>query len=113
MPLIPSRAIPMESANTTTSLTLGQIENQPAQLGPIAFNLQIQVVDNAPFEVLLGRPFFDVISCEEVSRSGGHHEIHVHDPKDGTPYVFATQPRLHKTPRDKPSNSGAAVNFRL
>ena len=113
VPIIPNRAIPMESANATTSMTLGLIEDQPAQLGPIAFNLQIQVVDSAPFEVLLGRPFFDVTSCEEVSHVGGHHEIRLHDPKNGTAYVFPTQPRLPKTQRDRPSNSGAAVNFRL
>jgi len=99
----------MESANSTTSMTLGLIEDQPAQLGPIAFNLQIQVVDSAPFEVLLGRPFFDVTNCKEISRAGGHHEIRVYDPEYGTPYVFATQPRLSKTQRNKPSNPGAAV----
>ena len=99
----------MESANSTTSMTLGLIEDQPAQLGPIAFNLQIQVVDSAPFEVLLGRPFFDVTSCKEISRAGGHHEIRVYDPEYGTPYVFATQPRLSKTQRNKPLNPEAAV----
>ena len=110
VPIAASKAIPMESANASTSMTLGLIENHPVQLSPITFYLQIQVVENAPFEVLLGRPFFDVANCEEISRSGGGHEIHVRDPMDDTPYMIATQPRVRKTPQ--PRNNGAAVNFR-
>jgi len=110
VPIVASKAMPMESANASTSMTLGLIENHPVQLGPITFYLQIQVVENAPFEVLLGRPFFDVANCEEISRSGGSHQIRVQDPMDGTPYIFTTDPRIRKTPRSK--NNGAAVNFR-
>ena len=62
--------------------------------------LQIQVVDNAPFEVLLGRPFFDVVSCSENSTASGNHEIRIKDPKTRNIYVFATQPRVRKTPYD-------------
>jgi len=39
-------------------MTLGLIEDQPASSARLRSNLQIQVVDSAPFEVLLGRPFF-------------------------------------------------------
>ena len=109
-PIVASKAMPMESANASTTMTLGLIENHPIQLGPVTIYLQIQVVENAPFEVLLGRPFFDVANCEEISRSGGNHEIRIRDPKDDTLYVFPTQPRMRKTPR--PRNTGAAVNFR-
>ena len=110
VPIAVSKAIPMESANASTSMTLGLIENHPVQLGPITFYLQIQVVENAPFEVLLGHPFFDIANCKEISRSGGGHEIRVRDPMDDTPYMIATQPRVRKTPQ--PRNNGAAVNFR-
>jgi hypothetical protein len=115
VPLVADRAMPMESANATTTMTLGLIEDHPVQLGPITVYLQIQVVENAPFDVLLGRPFFDVISCSEISTPGGNHEIHVKDPKTGTPYVFATEPRIRKTPRptSETHNSKATVNFRL
>src|SRR6201992_1362182 len=104
-PITVNKAMSMESANATTTMTLGVLENHPVQLGPITVYLQIQVVNEAPFEVLLGRPFFDITSCAEVSRSGGNHEIHVKDPSTGIPYVFATQPRLRKTSRDHPENS--------
>ena len=114
VPIAPNLAMPMESANASTTMTLGLIQNHPVQLGPVTVYLQIQVVDNAPFEVLLGRPFFDVVSCSENSTAGGTHEIQIKDPKTGNPYVFATQPRVRRTPHD---NSDApkprkAVNFR-
>jgi len=97
-PIIEKR-IPMESANSETSMTLGFVENHPVQLGPVTFYLQIHVVEDAPFEVLLGRPFFDVLSCSEVSQTGGKHEIRIKDPEKGTPYVFSTKPRSRRTPR--------------
>jgi hypothetical protein len=113
VPIAANLAMPMESANSSTTMTLGSIQNHPVQLGPITILLQIQVVDDAPFEVLLGRPFFDVISCTEVSSSGGNHEIRVRDPKTDVTYVFATQPRLRKTPvaANENSKSTANVNF--
>ena len=105
-PITADKAQAMESANSGTSYTLGLVENQLVKLGPIQFYLQIQVVPSAPFEVLLGRPFFDVLNCVEISRFGGIHQIEVRDPETGTPYMFATQPRQRMTPRE------AAVNFR-
>ena len=105
-PITADKAQAMESANSETSYTLGLVENQLVKLGPIQFYLQIQVVPSAPFEVLLGRPFFDVLNCVEISRSGGTHQIEVREPETGTPYMFATQPRGRKTSRE------AAVNFR-
>ncbi|KAF9642806.1 hypothetical protein BDM02DRAFT_3192654 [Thelephora ganbajun] len=87
-----NKSIPMESANSGTTMTLGLVENYPVHLGTVTIYLQIQVVEDAPFEVLLGRPFFDVTSCLEVSSSGGSHEICIRDPKTGTPYMFATHP---------------------
>lgn len=113
-PVNRSRATPMESANAKTTMTFGLIENHPVQLGPVRVYLQIQVVEEAPFEVLLGRPFFDITSCSEVSATGGKHVIEIKDPKTGTPYVFATEPRLSKTARLEQASDGRedGVNFR-
>lgn len=105
-PITANKAMAMESANSGRTLTLGLVENQPVRIGPVTIYLQIQVVESAPFEVLLGRPFFDVLSCMEISHSGGTHEIHVRDPETNTPYVFATRPRQPKSSRE------SAVNFR-
>lgn len=98
-PIVTTKSMAMESANSGTVMTIGLIENFPVRLGPVTINLQIQVVEDAPFEVLLGRPFFDITNCHEISRQGGSHEISITDPKDGTPYMFPTHPRVRKTPR--------------
>ena len=117
VPISQSMATSMESANASRTMTRGLVENHPVQLGPITVRLQIQVVDGAPFEVLLGRPFFDVTSCSEISRPGGHHEIHIKDPSTGKPYVFPTQPRPYGPTRSSSSTpvenspSGSSVNF--
>ena len=111
VPIVANKAMDVESANAATTKTLGMVENHPVQLGPITIYLQIQVVEKAPFEVLLGRPFFDITSCSEISSAGGHHEIHVKHPTTGAPYVFATEPRHPRDIREI-SISEPAVNFR-
>ena len=98
-PVATNRRMKMESANSGTTTTMGTVENYPVKLGDITILLQLQVIENAPFQVLLGRPFFDVTNCSEVSEQGGGHHLLVKDPKSGAPFKVATYPRLHKTPR--------------
>jgi hypothetical protein len=97
VPLATHWTMSMESANSGTTRTLGFVENHPVKIGHIVIHLQIQVVEDAPFEVLLGRPFFDVTSCAEVSKQGGEHSIYIRDPTTQIPYLFPTQPRKFKT----------------
>ena len=114
IPISQNHTMPMESANSSTTMTLGLVENFPVQLGPVTVYLQIQVVEDAPFEVLLGRPFFDITSCSEVSTAGGKHIIHIKDPKTGKPYVLATEPRLCKSHKlnSESTRPDSGVNFR-
>ena len=99
VPLSTDKRMKMESANAGTTLTIGVVENHPVMLGPVTVYLQLQVVEDAPFEVLLGRPFFDVTSCSEISEQGGKHVLVVKNPRGGDNYLIATYPRFHKTPR--------------
>ena len=66
-PITSSKFMTIESASSGKTTSLGLVEDHPVRLGPITVYLQIQVVDSAPFEVLLGRPFFDITNCKEVS----------------------------------------------
>jgi hypothetical protein len=101
-PLAIGGAMSMQSANSSTTMTRGIIENHPVQLGPVTVYLQIQVVEKAPFDVLLGRPFFDVTNCMEMSTAGGGHHIRIKDPKTGEVYDFPTEPRGRPKPsRDR------------
>lgn len=82
------------------------IKNLPMCLSPMKVYLQMQVVNDAPFEVLLGQPFFDVTSCSNISSLGGDHKICVRDPKTGYNYLFPTQPR----PQTPPSTTSLVLN---
>ena len=107
LPLSSRGSMVLESSNSTKSSSVGVVKDMKATIGDISFYLQVQVVENAPFEVLLGRPFFDVMNCTEVSRAGGHHHITYRRPGTTEEYVLATQPRKSRKPLKK-----AAVNFR-
>jgi hypothetical protein len=68
----------MESANNTRNHTLSLVQNVCLTLRPISLSLQIQVIEDTPFEVLLGRPFFTLSSRTYSSPSGnlfGHSLI--------------------------------------
>ena len=108
-PLTSSKVMTMESANSGSTTTLGVLEDHPIRLGSMTVHLQVQIVKNAPFEVLLGRPFFDITSCSEISRVGGNHQIHLKDPSSNDTYIFPTHPRPPK-PKVKKE---VAVNFRV
>ena len=110
-PITADKAIKLKAANASTAFTLGMVENHPVRFRPVTVHLQMQVVEDAPFEVLLGRPFFDVVNGTETSVKGGKHTLQVHDPTDGKPYRFATDPRPSNL-RQPPYGSQAAVNFR-
>ncbi|KAG2061354.1 hypothetical protein BDR06DRAFT_854018, partial [Suillus hirtellus] len=63
IPLRSDHSLNMESVNTSHDATLGVIENIPLDFdaGPLYF--QVQVIERATFEVLLGCPFFKLTSC--------------------------------------------------
>ena len=93
VPIAVNRATVMQSANSTSERTEGMVEDLPVTVGKVTVYLQVHVVKNAPFEVLFGRPFFDVTNCAEISNFGGEHVIHIRDPQTGNPYTYPTEPR--------------------
>jgi len=53
----PSATLEMEVANSATSWMLGCVEYLTLQIGDIPFKVHAHVIEDAPFRVLLGRPF--------------------------------------------------------
>lgn len=53
----PSTHLNMKSANSTTDLSLGLVHNVPCHLTKITLFLQIHVIKNLAYNILLGRPF--------------------------------------------------------
>jgi hypothetical protein len=86
----------MESANNTRNHTLGLVQNVRLTLGSILLSLQIQVIKDAPFEVLLGQPFFALSSCITEDSTDGESYITIRNPNTGECAKFITYARRLK-----------------
>jgi Aspartyl protease len=97
-PLLTEKTVIMKATNTTQTHTLGIVKNVRMALGPISSKLQIQVVEDAPFEVLLGRPFFAHTNCITEDTPNGSSFITLRDPNTGEVAKFITYPRRLRPP---------------
>ena len=61
----PDIKLNMQSANSSINQFLGLARNVPCKLGPIMLYLQIHVIRNLAYNILLGRPF-DVLTESTV-----------------------------------------------
>jgi hypothetical protein len=96
LPLSTDKVLIMESANNTRNATLRVVQNVPLFLGPVALILHIQVIEDAPFKVLLGRPFFALSSCLTEDNIEGSTYITIRDPNSGEIAKFPTHPTSGK-----------------
>ncbi|KAG9227279.1 hypothetical protein CCMSSC00406_0004182 [Pleurotus cornucopiae] len=80
IPLDLDKGLVMESANLTTNKTLGLARNIKASIGELDFYLQIQVVESAPYDILLGRPFHCLLSAVTQDYPDGRQDISLRDP---------------------------------
>jgi hypothetical protein len=99
IPLRPDHLMTMESANKTKNLTLGVVENLAFNFGAGDMMFQVQVVDAANFEVLLGRPFHALTSCRSRDALNGELEITLTDPNTGKESMISTVNWLNRCPR--------------
>ncbi|KAI0281703.1 hypothetical protein BC826DRAFT_883731, partial [Russula brevipes] len=72
--------VEMEGANGVTSWTLGCAEYLPMQIGNVSFKIHAHVVRDAPFRLLLGRPFHNLLLCRLEDRPDGRIEVSIRDP---------------------------------
>ncbi|EJD34527.1 hypothetical protein AURDEDRAFT_47730, partial [Auricularia subglabra TFB-10046 SS5] len=75
-----SRQLTLEAANNTKNRTVGLLANLPVIVGGITFYLQAYVVEDAPFDLLLGRPFYGLACANETSDESGATFISLADP---------------------------------
>ena len=86
----------MEAANRSKSLTLGVIENLKVKVGVVELILQVQVVPNAPYDVLLGRPFYALAECVTEDFGSGKQHLTMKDPATGHKFTVPTRKRVRK-----------------
>ncbi|KAL5532503.1 hypothetical protein ACEPAF_6073 [Sanghuangporus sanghuang] len=82
IPLSPDKGMILETADAARSSTIGMISNAKFTIAGIDVSLQVQVVPNAPFQALLGRPFFAITECETKDYTSGDQHITLTDPND-------------------------------
>ncbi|RPD64525.1 hypothetical protein L227DRAFT_495712 [Lentinus tigrinus ALCF2SS1-6] len=103
----------MQSANGAVHETKGLARDVPVELrGGIVIYLQMHVVDRAPYDVLLGRPFDVLVSCVSRCDSSGRQEIVVTCPNTKKSLTIPTYVRGEATtaPREAPSGFQASRN---
>ena len=106
-PLLADKKLVMGTANGTQSTSLGEIPRVCIVIGGFLVLISAQVVKNAPFDILLGRPFFQ--HCEAVTKdaANGYTKVVLHDPR--TKEAISV-PTFERTPGQcclrKPGNQG-------
>ncbi|KXN90265.1 hypothetical protein AN958_04573 [Leucoagaricus sp. SymC.cos] len=89
----PELTINMQSMNRQIMKTCGLAKNIHFNFGNITIYLQVHVMEQAPYRVLLDRPF-DVITKSRISNSTERYQfISITDPNTGEHTLLSTYPQ--------------------
>jgi hypothetical protein len=80
----------MESANGHIEPSLGLARNVPCTLGGITFYLQIHVIQNPAYDMLLGRPFEVLLTTGIQNYKNGDQSVTIWDPNSESVATVAT-----------------------
>ena len=83
-----------EQANKTKSETMGVLENLKISVGPVELQLQVQVMKDAPYDMLLGRPFYALAQCVTKDYTSGDQYITITDPNTKHEIMIPTRDRI-------------------
>ncbi|KAK0435235.1 uncharacterized protein EV420DRAFT_1653356 [Desarmillaria tabescens] len=93
LPLDPSITISLQSANKNSDQSKGICHNVPFNFGGLEVLLQVHVVENAAYDILLGRPFSILTQSKIDNRTTGDQLITLTDPNTGKMVTLPTQER--------------------
>jgi hypothetical protein len=93
VPVRSDHVITMESANKSKNETLGLLQDLKILIGGYAFYVQAQVVEDAPYELLLGRPFFTLTQATHRHFSNGESHLTLVDPNTHAVITIPTRAR--------------------
>ena len=113
----PTIQLNMQSANSEINQSLGLVRNVPCQIRTIMLYLQMHMIRDPAYDILLGRPF-DILT-ESVVRNFRNMDqtITIKDPKNGTIITIPTMPRSFTRHRlhyhSSHQNNGLGINFQV
>ncbi|GBE83178.1 hypothetical protein SCP_0502250 [Sparassis crispa] len=93
------KTLNMESANMGINQMLRHLANIQFGFGEMDLYLPAHVLNDAPFEVLLGRPFFTLTACKTLDFTNGKQHITLRDPNMRQ---VVTLPTHEHRPRPRP-----------
>ena len=97
-PTLADKAISAETADGSVSRSLGLIPKLRVSMDGFTVLVQAQVVHPAPFELLLGRPFFTHTKAHLVEEDDDQQILYLTDPDRGTIVAVPTQERFPHAP---------------
>ena len=68
--------------------------NVSMTIGDLELSVYVHIVEEAPFEVLLGRPFFVLTTCETKDTEDGGQVLRITDPWEGRSALVPTRDRV-------------------
>ena len=92
-PIRSDHVMMMESANRSKNETMGLLQDLKVEIGGYDFYVQVQVVQEAPYELLLGRPFFTLTQATYRHFSNGSSHLTLIDPNTHAIITIPTHAR--------------------
>ncbi len=93
LPLDPTIKISLQSANNESDWSEGICHNVPFDFGGLEVLLQVHVVKNAAYDILLGRPFSILTESKIDNRFNGDQLVTLTDPNSGKTVTLPTHER--------------------
>ena len=97
----PDIVINLQSANRSLAQTLGLAKNVPFNFGGIVVYIQLHIIKNPAYDVLLGRPFDVATASEIINSTTGAQSVTITDPNSSRRIVMNTYPRGRPPPNIK------------
>ena len=89
----PSVTFNMESASGDVKRTLGLAKNVPFVVAGMELFLQVHILEDPPYGILMGRPFETLTNCTTHNKDNGDTEVVLTDPNSGQVVTVPTYPR--------------------
>ncbi|OAX33450.1 hypothetical protein K503DRAFT_700376 [Rhizopogon vinicolor AM-OR11-026] len=92
----PSIILHMQSANGDIDRSLGLSRNVPFRIDDLTFYLQVHIIRNPTYDVLLGQPFDVLLKSVVINFPNEDQTITLHEPGTGRLLTVPTMSRGHR-----------------